>query len=535
MVDSTEELSALMQSTKLSQHSPVDMKSGKEGEVLLCLPRDNNPAVWDALPPKEFVQKHGGIPLNHEDLEHILVLVKDQNGNYTPSVLLDKTVTKPDGTALPYKDRVRTAQDKLREWGVPANLNPERVQHGTWNKDGKELPKYKLEGERQFFETPGGLRSQQNEYKNIMTTGASAPDMLLHNGNKGILVFRHENDGLGSIDAVKQHYGYEKAQLKSTGNFYHDAGYIDARSKDWNTADHRFKGYLNEGHTKDLGDVMVSVGGGRMFDAKLVLEHLPDTPQAQKLRYGPTPENEHILINVKDPHNNTHVPIELASVTFPGHLSKVADRTGIHKGDWAETKINASGSKELTPNAINKLFQKHRDVPDVMVQSNGALYPLNDPKVTAKGADFIKEYPRDKTFVATVGDNGGRNGSYRNAASLTNDRMPPAALEALRERTAEPRTASRFATQNTSADAAGKETAPPAAAYATPAATPAVPSRFANSNVPPVPGPNFHTGANVQTHQFENMTPQSYQASQAARDGIISRPSSRDSHMSVAE
>jgi hypothetical protein len=95
------------------------------------------------------------------------------------------------------------------------------------------------------------------------------------------------------------------------------------------------------------------------------------------------------------------------------------------------------------------MLHKYRDAPDVMVQSGRALYPLNDQRVTAKGADFIKEYPREKTFVATVRANGGRNGSYRNAASLTNERMPPAALEALRDRVAEPHAASRFAQRPT--------------------------------------------------------------------------------------
>jgi hypothetical protein len=43
----------------------------------------------------------------------------------------------------------------------------------------------------------------------------------------------------------------EKVWTKTS---YADADYIDARSKDWNTAEHRFKGFLNEGHTKDLGE-----------------------------------------------------------------------------------------------------------------------------------------------------------------------------------------------------------------------------------------------------------------------------------------
>ncbi|CUX65421.1 hypothetical protein AGR4C_pa50019 [Agrobacterium tumefaciens str. Kerr 14] len=528
MENPTNELVTLMESATISQDRQVRLKDAKQGEVLFCLPTDNDPAVWDALPPQKFVEKHGSV--TYEDLEHILILVKDQNGNYAPSTLFDKTITRPDGKARAYKDRVRMATDKLREWGIPVNFNPKRVQHGTWRKDDKDIPKYKLEGERQFFNTPGGTRSQQFEYKNAVTTGASAPEMLLHNGHEGVLVFRKSSDGLDSIEAVKSHYGWSKLQLKSTGNFFHDVDYINSRSDDWNSAEHRFAGYLNEGHTKGLGDVMVEVGG-RMFEAKFVLKHQPHSEHAQKLLHGPNKQNEEIRINVRDVHNNnTYVPIELASVTSPGHLSQIATKIGLHKGKWAETEVNDSGTKKLTQQALRNLFNKYTYFPSVMVQSGSILYPLSDPKVTAHGPEFPKIYPRDKIFVATVGKKGWQIGAFRNAASLTNERIAPGALQALQERTAASPTLSRFAPR--SSKAAGKQVASEVA-YETPAPTPPHPSRFEN-RVPPLPSHQFSTGAASNTAQFFNYTAESFQAPQdskgtsasQARSEIISRRNS---------
>jgi hypothetical protein len=503
MVDSTVELSALMASTHLSPQAPVNMKSASQAEVLICLPQRENPAVWDALPPQDFVKKHGA--LVGEDLDHLLVLVKDQNGNHTPSVLFNKTVTNADGTAMAYKDEMKKARAVLHEWGVPIDLKPTRVQHGTWvdNKDGKEKPKYKLEGKAQVFDTLGGTRLRQNEYENAMKTGQSAPDVLLHNGYSGVLVFRQKNDGLASVADMKKHYNYPNAELKSTGNFYHKTDYIDARSVDWNTSEHRFKGYLNEGHTRDLGKVMVSMGGGQMFDANYVMKHLPHSAQTQKLLHGPSVGNEMIHIHVQDERSNTYTPIELASVTSPEHLSRIVEETGLHKGNWA-ARENVGGKIQLTSAATQALFDKNENAPSVRVQKGSILYPLNDPEIKGRGPEFEKEYPRDKVFIVTAGKNGGRIGGFRNAASLTDEQikqMAPDAWAAWSERkTAEP-PRSRFDERpDTMENVAGHESA-----YPTPAATPA----------PLQPGQS----------QFENFTAKDF--AQARRD-IGSRPPSRD-------
>lgn len=464
-----------MSSMKLGQ--PVNIKAGGPNEVLICYPQDKGGIVWDALPPKQFQEKHGAI--EHQDLEHLLVLVKDQNGNHAPSVLYDRTVTRADGTKMPFRELMQTARNKLRDLGIPQNFKPERIQHGTWEKDGETLPKYKLEGEKQHFNTPAGIRSQQYQYKNNVATGAAAPDILLHNddGNGGILVFRQGNDNLTSIDAVKNHYGYKNASLKSTSNFYHEVDYINSKADAWNTADHRFRGYLNEGHIKDLDEVMVGFPNGRMFGADLVLKQLPDSVHAKKLREGPNEANEDILINVRDERKNTYVPIEVASVTSREALSRVAGRLGMHRGNWAETQPNTSGGRELTSEAKRVLFDKYRNAPNVLVQSNGVLYPIADRDVTARGQEFGKTYPDDKIFVATEGPQGGRNGSFRVAAAV--HRMPAAAARELAEYTAEPKVPSRFDNSVGAGIADSRTEWQPTNPYATPAATPADTSRFA--------------------------------------------------------
>lgn len=500
MVESTDELSALMASTHLSPHAPVNMRSANNAEVLICLPRPENKAVWDALPPQEFVAKHGS--LMAKDINHLLVLVKDQNGNHAPSVLFDKTVTKADGTALGYKEQRRTARNVLHNWGVPVDLDPKKVQHGTWvdKKDGKEKPKYKLEGEAQVFDTLGGERLRQNEFENAMTTGQSAPDVLLHNGRSGVLVFRQKNDGLDSVADMKRRYDFPYAELKSTGNFYHDERYIDARSATWNTSDHRFKGYLNEGHT-NLGKVMVSMGGGQMFDAKLVMEHLPHSPQTQKLLHGPNEGNEHIHILVRE--RDTYMPIELASVTSPQHLSKTVAEMELHRGTWAALEY-VEGKEQLTKAATKALFDKSLNAPSVRVQKGNVLYPLNDPEVGGKGPEFEAQYPRDKVFITTTGKGGGRTGSFRNAASLTNEqikKMAPDAWAAWSERTTAEPPRSRF--ESVKIKNEGHE-----ADYPTPAAV-------------------------AQGHsKFENWGPNDFSQ---ARNDIQSRPSSRESMDSMRD
>lgn len=539
-----DQLSALMASTDIGTR-PVNMKSGDKGEVLIALPRAENPLVWDALPPKEFIAKHGHVPIVEADLPHLLVLVKNQDGNHVPSPLLDKTMTGPDGKALTDIQKKIMAENKLRELGVKIDLSPEKVPHGTWTDKNKQThPSYKLEGEAQMFDTAGGVRMRQNEYREPMPTGALAPDMLLHDGTRGILVFRHENDGINSISAMKEASGYPYASLKSTGNFFHDESYLNNNSSRWNTAEHRFKGYLQEGRIKDLDPVMVGMPNGRMFSAAFVMEHAPNSLEAQKLRDGPTDYNKHIPINVKDKLGNTFIPIEEASVSYPRHLAGLVKDIGMHDGAWATTHMK-DGRAQLAPAAKSEMFDKYRNAPNAMVANNGVLYPIRDPDVRARGADFSRSYPPEQQFAYTVGSKGGRNGSMRNIASMKPDALSRAAQEDIAAMM-KPEASSRFVPgDRSSGQTHGSGRSPEASvdsgqsqpqphahahanAYATPEQTPAMPSRFANVDAGSVPAPNFGGGRNVQFQP--NVTPadfaQGTQATQARSDLIASRRNS---------
>lgn len=421
-MDTDSQLAALTASKNFAITSaPVNMKSGNKGEVLVAYPRDENPLVWDALPPNEFTKKYG--PLTKADIDHVLILMKDQNGNHAPSVLFDKTI--PNG--LDFNKKLRLASDKLREYGVPVAFKPERVPQGTWEKDGKTLPVYKLEGENQSFTTAGGLRARQVEYVNPTSTGSLAPDVFLHDGSRGILVFRHKDDGLNSIEDMKQGYGFMNASLKSTGNFYHDEHYINSRQSEWNTAEHRFKGYLKEGRIRNLDDVMVGYGDGMLHSAKIVLEHQRDSLPARKLLYGPSELNKDIPILVKDKMGNTFIPIEEASVSSPKDLAKIIADLNMYTGKWAETEVKG-GKTVLTSKAKNEMFDRYRNSSNVMLAYNGTLVPSGHAAIQARGEEFNKSYPPELQYVATVGPNGGRNGSLRNVASLTREKMPPLAV-----------------------------------------------------------------------------------------------------------
>lgn len=541
-----DQLSALMASTDIGTR-PVNMKSGDKGEVLIALPRADDPLIWDALPPKEFIAKHGHVPIVEADLPHLLVLVKNQDGNHVPSPLFDKSMSGPDGKTLTDIQKKMMAESKLRELGVKIDLSPKKVPHGTWmDKSKQTYPSYKLEGEAQMFDTAGGLRMRQNEYREPMPTGALAPDMLLHDGTRGILVFRHKDDGIDSIRAMKEKHGYPHASLKSTGNFFHDETYINNNSSRWNTAEHRFKGYLQEGRIKDLDPVMVGMPNGRMFGAAFVMEHAPNSKEAQKLRDGPTDDNKLIPINVKDKLGNTFIPIEEASVSYPRHLAGLVKDTGMHEGPWATTHMK-DGRAQLTAGAKSEMFDKYRNAPNAMVADNGVLYPINDPKVRARGADFSRSYPPEQQFAYTVGPNGGRNGSLRNIASMKRDSLPLGAKEDIAAMT-KPEPSSRFVPGDRSSgqthgpslspDAivnSGQSQTQPHAhanAYATPEPTPAMPSRFANVDAGSVPAPNFSGGHNVQFQP--NVTPadfaQGTRASQARSDLVNSR---RNSNVSM--
>lgn len=526
-------LSDLTQSLNLNG-KPVNIRSRSGKNVaLICTPIDAAGEKWEALSPKNFEAKYGKI--YQHDLDHLLVLVKEHNrDNFVPSVLYDQAVRREDGTPTKSGEKWEEATRTLRDLGIPIKSKPERTQQGTWEKDGQTLPKYKLEGERQFFQTPGGIRVQAYDYKNRVSTGAAAPDIHLHNGKdndyQGILVFRKPNDSNKDIAAFKNAHNFTQAALKSASNHWHDEAYIDSRSKEWNTASHRFKGYLNEGHISGLSGVMVDVNG-RTFPAEMILQHKPDSPHAQKLLHGPSAETDHIQIYLKDFRNNGFQPIELASVYEEGHLAKVTESLNIHKGAWAETETNEFGEKKLTKKANSELFSRYANTPNVRVQMGNVLYALDDEKITTFGEDFRAAHPRNKIFVTTVGDNGGRNGTFRNAASLTNDRIPQEAMEELTVRM-NGGTQSRFAPSALQTEAQQRN----GAAYQTPAATPAA-SRFAHHNVTPVAPLQYGAQAGQQpstNYAFNNMTPEHFSQNNA-RNEISSRPSSRASNTSMGD
>lgn len=446
-----------------SKHSPyLKFKEAHNAEVFICLRVSSRD--WDALPPQEFTKKYGDITL--ADTKYLLFLAKDQDGNHVPAELFDKTIKGKDGKPLPFREARRAAEKHLREWGVPVNFDPEREPVGQFiAKDGKLKNKYLLEGEAKHFEVDGRKRDQTYNYKNRITTGAEAPDLLHHNNYQGILTFRDKGDGLDSIRASREAHNFTGGftSLKSESNIYHSETYIRSRSEKWNTPEHRFHGYLNEGHIEDLEKVLVGMPSGRYFEAEFVLKHAPDSSEAKVLSEGFSEETRHIRIAVRDYKNNTHVPIEQLQLhpgTLKTNLDELREKTGvaIHEGRWAETEI-VGGREQLTKKAAKQLFDKYSFDAKAWVQDGRVLYPIDDPKITAYGPAFDTAYPRRKIFVPTVGSQGGRNGSFRNAASLTNDRIPEDAMKEIMARRKPTSSLSRFAPGNSSAVKKEEETA----------------------------------------------------------------------------
>lgn len=429
-----------------SRSNFLKFKPAYNAEVLICFPISDRD--WEALPPQDFINKHGAITDN--DAQHLLFLIKDQNGNHAPSELFDKTIKGKDGK--PLRNQRQLAEAHLKKWGVPVHFNPPKQQVGKVEINKNICPKYALEGESRHLNINGNIREHAYNYKNTTSTGAGAPDLLHHNGYKGVLTFRENGDGLDSIEASRKAHGYENgfSSLKSESNFYHDEDYIWSRSETWNTPEHRFKGYLNEGHSKDLEDVLVGKNN-RYFGAEYVLKNAPNSPEASVLRYGFDDSTKHIPVAVKDFRGNTHVQIEIAQVNSAGHLQqtlrKLNEKTGvsIHRGPWAETAPDMNGVEKLTKAAVNELFDKVRNLPNTFVQDGQVLYGINDEKITSQGADFDKAFPRNKIFAATVGKSQGRNGSFRNAASLTNDLLPKATMDEIMAKRSQPAAISKFA------------------------------------------------------------------------------------------
>ncbi|KJF70948.1 hypothetical protein [Agrobacterium arsenijevicii] len=427
----------------------VRLKANNNAGLFVCVPKDDKGIIWDALAPQDFTKKYGNP--THRDLDHLLILKRDTNGNYIPSQLYDKTIkaglareklaskngqklTKSEDMAIFVESR-NIARKHLRQDGVPIHFDPPKEPQGTWkNAQGQTLPKYRLEGENREFKTPAGLREQNYEYIHPKPTGAAAPDVLLHNGYAGILVFRQENDGLHNIAAMKEQFGATHVALKSESNFYHTPEYINSRP-DWNTAEHRFGGYLREGHIKNLPEIMVITPDKRIYPAEMILEQHPDSLPAMRLRSGPSAETDDFAINVRDRRNNTYLPIEIAQTNESGHLAEALDRleaasaTRIHKGPWVETVENDPHT--MTSNARNAMYDRYENSPHGWVQDGQILYPFHDKHITVRGEAFRKSFPDDKTFLATEGEQGGRNGSFRNMASMGPNSIPPAAWEEL--------------------------------------------------------------------------------------------------------
>jgi hypothetical protein len=443
----------------IAADSDVNLRPNNNGGLLVCAPRDDAGIIWDALPPQEFTEKYGN--LKFLDLDHVMILKRDPSGNYIPSQLYDKAIkaglaqekmaSKNGQRLTEFEDKAifsesrKIARQHLREDGVPIQFDPERKAQGEWtNTRGQTFPKYKLEGKNREFKTPAGLREHNYEYEHPRATGQSAPDVLLHNGYAGILVFRQPDDGLDNIAAVKQQYDLNHVALKSEGNFYHTPEYINSRSN-WNTAEHRFRGYLNEGHIKNLPEIMVSTQDKRIFPAEMILEHYPDSAPAMRLRSGPSAETDDFAINVRDRGNNTYLPIEKAEPELLAEALnrlEVASATRVHKGPWAETVENDPHT--MTARAKNAMFKRYENSPNGWVQEGPILYPFNDKHITARGEAFIKSFPTDKTFVATEGVKGGRNGSFRILASMDPKSIPPGALRDLSTLRSEAVTPSKF-------------------------------------------------------------------------------------------
>ncbi|APO77149.1 hypothetical protein AM571_PA00265 (plasmid) [Rhizobium etli 8C-3] len=396
--------------------------------------------------PKDFG------PVSKNQARNLQIELQDKHGNLIPAPLLDQHIWNDAGTAkLSGKDASNEARKILREQNVPVDLWPKRVAQGKFSdSDGKEKNRYQLRGEEQFQLMPDGTkRLQSHAYENQIATGAFKGDAQAIYDDGVVYLWRKKGDGV-TIESLKRVYavsdddgnivGVPRIAVTASTNVSHSSEFIDLHKEEWGVADKRLKGRTSESVSDRIPEVLVTFKNGRQFDADLVLQHMPGSLEAEKLRTGPGPDETYrnIPINVRNVHGNNWDPIETVHAQYPTYLQDIARNHGMYTGSWASLEAGEKDRLQLTKAENTARFDRYRHEPPARAWFAGAMVPLDDPALIDATKDLtpqerMKAYPLSSITLTVIGKQGGIGGSQRVMSSYGGkEAMPESGFDAVR-------------------------------------------------------------------------------------------------------
>jgi hypothetical protein len=362
----------------------------------------------------------------------------DQFSNLIPLPLLVGHIYDNQGHKITGESAQRLARKILREQGLPEKIWAEKVSKGTFKDEkdnNKRKNRYQCQGEEMMQSTPAGPRMQYAQYKNPVAAGAHKGDYQVIFSDAVYYAQRKKNDPLSTVNAIenmwamKDEFGTVHKPIvcvTSTSNVSHSSTFIDDREKKWGTANKRLAGRVGESVNKEIPEILVTFENGCQLNAQVVLQHLPNSPEALKLKNGPNEFNAHIKINVQNVHGNNWDSIEDVHADQTNHLRTMAAGNQVYTGSWADTYINDKGLRALTKDASSERFNKYENDVRTRVFFKGAMVPL-DHEAFVKATEGMKPeermaaYPPASFMVAAIKENGANRGSQRVLASYGRD------------------------------------------------------------------------------------------------------------------
>ncbi|MCJ9672011.1 MULTISPECIES: hypothetical protein [unclassified Neorhizobium] len=414
--------------------------------------------MYFSYPIKDFESKFGKITGDMIYNTHQITFV-DRHGNAFAASQLNNNLYdqqadnaangKPPGEAR--KEMTARAKNILLAYGLPDNiLKPARVSQGTFLSERTQQQEqfYKLQGEKQFLDTPGGKRPFQYEYQNKITSGSRMGDCVVNHGGYLIHVYCTPGDGFSTVKAITQNFTITDNQgrqhvprvgVVSSSNTAHDSKFFETRPK-WGTPDKRLALRVEGTLSAYTPQVTVTLEkNGNMINAEYVLRGFPDSKEASLLRGGPLPKyNDHIPVHVRDQFG-TMMPIEM---TDPKRLGEILPQLGIYSGSWftpTQRQWQRDGKKPIDfQNAPPELFEKYGRDDLVRVHYMGQYVPLDSELLKQHVAHLppaqrMGIFTEEHFLVATIGKHGGRFGAQRpaNAYSQDGNPLPESAYNAI--------------------------------------------------------------------------------------------------------
>jgi hypothetical protein len=167
-------------------------------------------------------EQHNRMPphllLTPDYLDNRAVLIKTATGAYVPKSKYFNTIEVDTSRDQKTQDDERTAKFNTRmdELGLShrsfAETNPER-----------------LTAAESKYETPGGTRTQQINFKNPKGAGQFTPDILIRNEDGTHVAVWPKLEGWKTLADAEQHHARENIRVKATGNAYVPVDTINAQ------------------------------------------------------------------------------------------------------------------------------------------------------------------------------------------------------------------------------------------------------------------------------------------------------------------